>query len=315
MNKLKQLETQLADNTSEVRFMSVRQVADYLQLNEKKIYALVSEGKIPGTKITGKWMFPRALIDKWLIESSHGGLLTDRLIVAGSDDPLLQRVIMHIASNIQAKALVSYTPTGTRLGLSLLAQHRADACTMHWGPYEESHLRHSALLNPYPQRHNWVLVRLFKREQGLLINKELIADKSMDDIKAILATNLRWCTRQNGAGSQRFLLETLQQLNINQDSLNISCCALSESDSASRIAMHQADVAPGTRSVASEYAIGFIPMGWEAFDVVLYRGVYFRTLFQTMMEEIKSDNSQQLAEQLGGYDFTETGRLVWSEEQ
>ncbi|MFV2005255.1 MAG: helix-turn-helix domain-containing protein, partial [Gammaproteobacteria bacterium] len=49
--------------------MSVHQAADYLQLNEKKIYALVSEGKIPATKVTGKWMFPRELIDQWILNS------------------------------------------------------------------------------------------------------------------------------------------------------------------------------------------------------------------------------------------------------
>ena len=47
-------------------FMSVKQVAEYLNLNEKKVYALVNEGKIPGTKITGKWMFPRELVDRWI---------------------------------------------------------------------------------------------------------------------------------------------------------------------------------------------------------------------------------------------------------
>ena len=68
-------------------FMSVRQVAEYLHLNEKKIYALVNEGAIPATKVTGKWMFPRELIDRWMLDSAHGGLLTDRLVIAGSDDP------------------------------------------------------------------------------------------------------------------------------------------------------------------------------------------------------------------------------------
>ena len=30
------------------RFMNVRQVARYLQINDKKVYALVNEGRIPG---------------------------------------------------------------------------------------------------------------------------------------------------------------------------------------------------------------------------------------------------------------------------
>ena len=58
------------------RFMNVREVARYLQVNEKKVYALVSEGSIPATRLTGKWLFPRDLVDQWMLESSHGGLLT-----------------------------------------------------------------------------------------------------------------------------------------------------------------------------------------------------------------------------------------------
>src|SRR5210317_1266926 len=122
------------DNRAETpRFMTVRQVASYLQVNEKKVYALVGEGKIPASKVTGKWLFPRDLVDKWILESSHGGLLTDRMLIAGSDDPLLYRAIMQVANEVQARALISYSATGTQLGLSLLARRRADLCGIHWG--------------------------------------------------------------------------------------------------------------------------------------------------------------------------------------
>ena len=67
MSNLNSIDSSLEDKETKPRFMNVKQVSEYLQLNEKKIYALVSEGKIPGTKITGKWMFPRALIDNWIM--------------------------------------------------------------------------------------------------------------------------------------------------------------------------------------------------------------------------------------------------------
>src|SRR3970282_1116298 len=151
------------------RFMSVRQVADYLHLNEKKIYALASEGDIPATKITGKWLFTRHLIDQWLLESSHGGVRTDRIVLVGSDDPLINRAIMLLTNQIQTRALVSYTCTGTQLGLSLLARHRADICAIHWGPAAESEKRHPALIAQFPQHRDWVVVRAFYREQGLIL--------------------------------------------------------------------------------------------------------------------------------------------------
>ncbi|MEZ5476415.1 MAG: helix-turn-helix domain-containing protein [Thiolinea sp.] len=44
---------------SQDAYMSVKQVAGYLHLNEKKVYELVRDNQIPATKVTGKWLFPR----------------------------------------------------------------------------------------------------------------------------------------------------------------------------------------------------------------------------------------------------------------
>ncbi|MDH5360979.1 MAG: helix-turn-helix transcriptional regulator [Gammaproteobacteria bacterium] len=292
------------------RFLNVRQVADYLQLNEKKIYALVNEGKIPGTKITGKWMFPRELIDRWLLESSHGGLLADRLLISGSDDPLFNRIVMKLAGDMQSRTLVSYTATGTKLGLELLSRHRADVCAMHWGPASQSRTRHPALLSQFSQHNDWVLIRMCKRQQGLMIRKDRFNND--DDILAYTKADTRWAMRQQGAGSQRFLLDILQQHHIEMESLTQSCIAYSERDAATKVVMDEADVALGAQGAATEAGLAFIPLGWEAFDLALYRGIYFRNLFQALLQELGSEETRRLAKQLGGYDFDELGDMVWS---
>ncbi|MBD3609417.1 MAG: helix-turn-helix transcriptional regulator [Gammaproteobacteria bacterium] len=292
------------------RFLNVRQVADYLQLNEKKIYALVSEGKIPGTKITGKWMFPRELIDRWLLESSHGGLLADRLLISGSDDPLFNRIVMKLAGQMQSRSLVSYTSTGTKLGLELLSRHRADVCAIHWGPASQSNTRHPALLKQFSQHSDWVLIRMCKRQQGLMIRKDMY--QGDNNISAFTQPHIRWSMRQEGAGSQRFLLDVLQQHNIDIENLNQASVAYSERDAASKIVMDEADVALGAQSAATEAGLAFIPLGWEAFDLALYRGIYFRNLFQALLQELGNEETQQLAAQLGGYDFEELGEMIWT---
>ena len=48
--------------------LTTREVARYLRLNEKKVYALIAARKLPGTRVSGKWLFPKALIDGWLKE-------------------------------------------------------------------------------------------------------------------------------------------------------------------------------------------------------------------------------------------------------
>lgn len=297
------------DDSRHPRFMNVRQVADYLQLNEKKIYALVNESNIPATKVTGKWMFPRELIDRWLLESSHGGVLTDRLALAGGDDPLLYRIVLSLTSKIQTQANVSYSCTGTRLGLSLLARQRAEICGLHWGPAEESQSRHTALLNQYPQHRDWLLIRAFRREQGLMVRPE-----HLDRLEDLLQADLRWVQRQDGSGSQRFLQEVLARYKLGTDGLGSRtvATALSERDAAAQLAMYAADIAPGTRGSATEFGLAFVPAGWECFDFALYRGVYFRKLFQQLLKALESDDTKALSKQLGGYDFSELGRVIWT---
>ena len=294
-------------------FMSVKQVAEYLHLNEKKIYSLVNDQKIPATKVTGKWMFPRELVDRWMLDSTHGGLLTDRLVIAGSDDPLLYRVIMEFAQETGSYALISYTPTGTKLGLDLLQSNRIDACCMHWGPKEESHLRHPALLNQYSRSKQWVLIRAFRREQGLIVNPSLLA-QARNNPESLFTSEYSWVIRQSGAGAQRFLQEMLSRYGMNSADLNVKLTALSERQAAAAIAMKKADAAPGARSAASEYGLGFIPFGWESFDLALPRDIWFRRLFQDLISRLRSKACQSIADELSGYDLTGTGELVWGDD-
>jgi putative molybdopterin biosynthesis protein len=295
------------------RFMSVRQVAEYLHLNEKKVYSLVREGKIPATKITGKWIFPRELVDHWLLQSSHGGLLTDRLVVAGSDDPLLYHLVMELASDVQAQALVSYSPTGTRLGLALLAGLRADVGCVHWGPDTESAIRHPALLQKYPQHRDWVLVRAFRREQGLIVSPRTM-EQHGSALTDLLRAPLAWAMRQEGAGTRRFLEEALSAHNVEAGSLQVTAQALSEREAAALVATGDADIAPGVRASASEFGQRFVPIGWEAFDFALGRRIYFRALFQRLLDALRSPAARKYADRLGGYDLSCVGNLIWGME-
>jgi excisionase family DNA binding protein len=292
-------------------FLSVKQVASYLQLNEKKIYALVNEGKIPATKVTGKWMFPRELIDRWMMDSAHGGLLTDRLVLAGSDDPLLYRVVTAFARDINAMAQVSYTPTGTRLGLELLQASRVDVSALHWGPSEESHTRHPALLRQHPQHRNWVLIRAFTREQGVMVRPELV--RRIGGIEDLVDPAYRWVQRQAGAGAQRFFME-MRKSGDRVEELNVTVTALSEREAATAIVLDQADAAPGARAAATEAGLGFIPYGVEAFDLALPRNIWFRRLFQDLLGRLQTGECRRMADLLGGYDFASSGDLIWGED-
>ncbi len=50
----------------EDRWMTVKDVAGYLQLSTDTVYKLAQEAKIPACKIVGVWRFKREEIDAWV---------------------------------------------------------------------------------------------------------------------------------------------------------------------------------------------------------------------------------------------------------
>lgn len=50
--------------------LTVKQLANYLQMDEHTIYRLAKSGKIPAMKIGAEWRFKKNLIDKWIEETS-----------------------------------------------------------------------------------------------------------------------------------------------------------------------------------------------------------------------------------------------------
>ncbi|MCJ8349409.1 helix-turn-helix transcriptional regulator [Moritella sp.] len=295
-------------------FMNVKQVAEYLDLNEKKVYSLANDGNLPATKVTGKWLFPKAMLDKWLLESCHNGVLNDRLLIAGSDDPLLQLVVGKMAQKLGSTALVGYTSTGTRQGLAMLSKGHVDICAIHWGNAEEAGLRHPALLQQYPGHKNWVLIHAFERQQGLVVSKELadlVNSRSLNP-QELLASRWRWALRQEGAGSMRALGEWLHNHAYTVDMLTAAETCHSERELASCIARGEADVGCASQSTAGEFGLGFIPISTEAFELVIPKNIYFRTLQQQLLQSLSARQIQAKGEQLGGYNFSRTGQQVWS---
>ena len=53
------------------QIMTVRQVADYLKVNERTVYRMASASKIPAFKIGTSWRFKESEIEKWIVENNN----------------------------------------------------------------------------------------------------------------------------------------------------------------------------------------------------------------------------------------------------
>ena len=81
--------------------LNTREVAEFLDINEKMVYSLISEKGLPATKVTGKWLFPKHLVEQWLenetinFPRAHDPLppYHGLVIISGSNDILLDKTI------------------------------------------------------------------------------------------------------------------------------------------------------------------------------------------------------------------------------
>lgn len=54
------------------RLMTIREMAGYLNLNERTVLKLVTDGALPGVKVGNQWRFRKAMIDTWLDDQMLG---------------------------------------------------------------------------------------------------------------------------------------------------------------------------------------------------------------------------------------------------
>ncbi|HOO51529.1 MAG TPA: helix-turn-helix domain-containing protein [Alphaproteobacteria bacterium] len=49
---------------------TVKELSEYLKLNEKTAYRLAAKGEIPGFKVGGSWRFRQSELDTWIEEQA-----------------------------------------------------------------------------------------------------------------------------------------------------------------------------------------------------------------------------------------------------
>jgi len=52
------------------KLMNVDEAAHYVRLSKNTLYKMVSEKRIPHTKLGGRLMFPIALLDEWIKQNT-----------------------------------------------------------------------------------------------------------------------------------------------------------------------------------------------------------------------------------------------------
>ncbi len=289
--------------------MTTREVAKYLRIKERKVYDLVRQGSIPCSRQAGKWLFPKALIDRWVLQgvrSADLALGPAPAIIAGSSDPLLDWAVRESGCGLAILA------GGSLDGLSRVADGEAAACGAHMRDPETGTYNIPWVRRTLSSR-DVVVIRWAQRVQGLLVAAgNPLGIAGIADLRDG-ADKPRVAQRQEGAGSQMLLRQLLDDAGIASGDVDlVSPPAQSEDDLALLIAEDKADAGVAIATAARQHRLDFIPLADEYFDLVVRRHDFFEPPLQKLLAFARSDAFQVRAGELSGYDITDLGQVVWN---
>lgn len=290
-----------------MELMTTAEVAAYLRLKERTVYEMASKRQIPCTRATGKLLFSRKLIERWVEGRTELPLGYDAApppIYAGSSDPLLEWALRESGSGL---ALLT---SGSRDGLERLARGQAILAGLHirdpnGETYNIDTIRREI---PYP---DIVAIRWAEREQGLLVapNNPL----GINNFEDLFTKQPRIALRPEGTGSRSLFDSLMQEFEGDEGQLNVlSSEAQTEGDLAAMIA-ESADCGVGIAAVAGRSGLHFVPLGIsESFDLVLRRRDYFEPPVQKLLRLARSDGFARRAASYGGYGLERLGEVTFN---
>jgi putative molybdopterin biosynthesis protein len=293
-----------------MHLLTTSEASEYLRLGERKLYELVAEGAIPCTKVTGKWLFPREELDRWVLSGltrpAGMGHADAPLIVGGSQDALLEWSLRESGSGLAT--LVE----GTESGIGRLLRGEAIAAAIHF--HTEHDLEASgedaniSAVRALATLHDALIVGFVRREQGLLLQPG--NPKNLTSIAEVLASGATMAMRQSGAGAQMLLDALLKQHGAKlKDLRRLNPPRLTGPDLAAAIRAGEADCGIATGAAAKAAGLDFVPLLWENFDLLMHQRDYFKPALQALMNFMLKPLLKQRAKELTGYDTAPAGTI------
>ena len=302
----------------ETRFLSTREVAQFLNINEKMVYTLIAEKGLPATKVTGKWLFPLHLVEQWLEnETINYPETTDPLpayqgllIIGGSNDILLDKTISLFNDRHPGHVAV-FGNLGSLGGIRAL---RRNLC----------HMATSHLLQQNSQEYNLGfakeelgqlpgVVNFCRREQGFLVAKG--NPKGIKGVRDLTGHDLKVVNRPLGTGTRLLFDKELEEAGIEGNKIQGYHRELQRHlDVGLEVLSGRADLGPAIRAVAGLLDLDFIPLRWERFDFLILKDRFFEKGVQLFLNLLHESEFRKQAEDLAGYDLSLCGKMVLPQE-
>jgi excisionase family DNA binding protein len=297
-------------------FLTVKEVSKLLNVNEKKVYTLAQEGKIPGTKVTGKWLFPKHELESLLRRDarqtvkrflSEFAVNRNIILVAGSDDP-----VMHMVHGLFHKMFPDFSlfssSVGSEEGLKLLNKRLCHIALSHLFDGKTADFNFPFINTLFDDPEETAVINLFYRNVGFVSKVE-----DVESFKQVVGKGLRFVNRQSGSGIRGRIDQIIEEEKI--PGLQIrgySHEVYTHYDVVNRIVSGDSDTGIATESAALYAGLFFHRLFEERFDMVILKENFFEKGVQAFIEFVRSDVFLKHMQSMVGYDCRSTGKVMYS---
>jgi molybdate-binding protein len=147
-------------------------------------------------------------------------------------------------------------------------------------------------------------ITLARRQQGLIIPPG--NPRGIRGVQDLASPDLVLSLRQAGAGTRLLLERELRRTGTIVD-LERHPVFLTHSAVAAAVAEGAADVGLGIMAAARSFELGFIPLGWERYDLVIPQALASTSSVRALLDVVCSREYKAVVEALGGYETTMSG--------
>ena len=298
--------------------MNTREVAGYLGIHEKQVYALIKTGRMPATRVTGKWLFPKKVIDGWIEANAKSGLeearekggrIAGALLASGSNDPVLD-ILQTCLRKSHPEFIIFSANTGSREGLLALDRGWTDIAWSHLF-HPESGEYNIPYLDGYLPHVRPVVVNLFYRELGFLTARaNPLGIRGFADLGR---EGVRFINRQAGSGTRLLLDHELGKAGISPEEITgYEEEVFTHIEVGLAVLAGDADTGIATAAVSSILGLDFVPITRERFDMILDQPVFFQKGVQALMAVLTGEEFLKRVKNMGSYDFRSAGRILFA---
>ncbi|HAR95370.1 MAG TPA: hypothetical protein DCR97_05330 [Deltaproteobacteria bacterium] len=285
-----------------MEILSAKELSKYLKINEKKIYQLARESKLPYTKIGGKIAFAKELIDRWITQTTEQ---EHHLYVAGSDDPLFSRIIHDYNTG---PATIFYAGVGSLNGLKLLKKRAANISCVHILDVDKKEYNLS-YLDRYLDGGDYYVMNMYSRQQGLYLPKG--NPKRVQSIEDLADKNLEFLNRNEGSGTRLLFDFLLNERGVQPHKIRgYNTGADSHLDAGLKVLRGEADASFGIQYVAHVLSLHFVPLSKERFDLVMPEEYSYSDQAKKLLSFFEQGKLLPYLKDFPGYDTEKSGSVL-----